>query len=84
MRHLLSFIFSLFAISAAAQNISGVVKDTRGNLLPGVSISLKDSYDGATTDSSGTFSFKTAEACSNIVCSKLLTNKEANAKAQVI
>ncbi|MGZ5221783.1 MAG: carboxypeptidase-like regulatory domain-containing protein, partial [Chitinophagaceae bacterium] len=41
--------------------VKGVVKNNRSKVLYGVSISLKDSYDGATTDSSGIFSFKTTE-----------------------
>ncbi|MGZ8558399.1 MAG: TonB-dependent receptor [Chitinophagaceae bacterium] len=41
--------------------VKGVVKSNRSKALYGVSISLKDTYDGATTDSSGIFSFKTME-----------------------
>src|SRR5215216_4488283 len=41
--------------------ILGVVRDSKTNPVPGASISIKDSYDGATTDSSGKFSFKTTE-----------------------
>ncbi|HKO82298.1 MAG TPA: TonB-dependent receptor, partial [Chitinophagaceae bacterium] len=41
--------------------IKGVVKNNRAKPLHGVSISLKDTYDGATTDSSGKFSFTTTE-----------------------
>ena len=41
--------------------ISGKMIDTKGNLLQGASISLKDSYDGTTTDSLGKFSFTTTE-----------------------
>ncbi len=41
--------------------IKGIVKDNKSKPLPGVSLSLKDTYDGATTDSSGRFSFKTSE-----------------------
>ena len=40
--------------------ISGKVSDKK-NPLPGVSITLKDTYDGAITDSLGRFSFKTSE-----------------------
>ena len=29
--------------------------------LPGISVTLKDTYDGTTTDSSGVFKFSTAE-----------------------
>jgi hypothetical protein len=40
--------------------IKGKVTDKK-NSLPGVSITLKETYDGATTDSSGNYSFKTSE-----------------------
>lgn len=41
--------------------ITGVVTDNKSRPIPGVSISIKDSYDGATTDSSGKYSFKTSD-----------------------
>jgi len=41
--------------------ISGTVKDTRGHPVRGASITIKDSYDGATVDSTGAFRFKTTE-----------------------
>src|SRR5450432_76509 len=41
--------------------ISGTVKDTKGHPVRGASISLKDSYDGAVSDSLGRFSFKSTE-----------------------
>ena len=41
--------------------ISGKVKDNKGIPVGGVSISLKDTYDGATSDSTGKYSFKTTE-----------------------
>jgi hypothetical protein len=44
----------------AQTTISGKVTDKK-NPLQGVSISLKNTYDGATTDSLGRFSFKTFE-----------------------
>ena len=44
----------------AQTTISGKVTDKK-NPLPLVSIVLKDTYDGATTDSSGKYSFKTTE-----------------------
>ncbi len=45
----------------AQTQISGVVKDHRGKPLAGVSIAIKDSYDGAVSDSTGKFSFKCFE-----------------------
>ncbi len=41
--------------------IKGVVKDNRSKPLHGVNVSLKDSYDGATTDSAGQYSFTTTD-----------------------
>jgi hypothetical protein len=41
--------------------VSGTVKDVKSKPIAGVSITIKDSYDGGTTDSLGKFSFKTTE-----------------------
>ena len=41
--------------------IKGSVKNNKGKSIYGVSLSLKETYDGATTDSSGNFSFLTTE-----------------------
>lgn len=55
------YFLSCFSNWLAAQTlITGRVSDKR-NPLPGVSITLKDTYDGATTDSSGNYSFTTDE-----------------------
>jgi len=56
---LLGFI-SGFA-SLGQVKISGKATDQKGKALAGVSIAIKDSYDGATTDSLGNFSFTTTE-----------------------
>ncbi|HVG40216.1 MAG TPA: TonB-dependent receptor, partial [Chitinophagaceae bacterium] len=62
MRHLF-FLLSLFIVTSltAQTTVKGVVKDAKSGFVPGVSIALKDTYDGATTDSLGQFSFKTTE-----------------------
>src|SRR6185437_4389395 len=44
----------------AQTKISGKVTDTKRKALAGISISIVDSYDGATTDSAGNFSFTTS------------------------
>jgi hypothetical protein len=52
----------LAGIKAAAQTeISGRIYSSKKKPLAGVNISIKDSYDGATSDSSGRFSFTTTE-----------------------
>ncbi len=45
----------------AQTTIRGVVKDNKNNPVAGASVSIKDSYDGATADSTGRYSFKTSE-----------------------
>jgi vitamin B12 transporter len=45
----------------AQTRITGQVTGDRHKPLTGVSISIKDSYDGATTDSTGHFQFSTSE-----------------------
>jgi hypothetical protein len=50
------------SVSLFAQvTISGKVKDNKGKPLPGASVSLKGSYDGAVVDSLGNFKFTTTE-----------------------
>lgn len=58
---LLILILTVGQLINAQVVIKGVVKDNRSKPLYGVNISLKDSYDGAISDSAGRFSFKTTE-----------------------
>lgn len=55
------------AISSGQVVITGKVKDNKGRPVPNVSISVKDSYDGGTSDSSGRYSFKTVESGEKIL-----------------
>lgn len=56
---LLQFIF--ITVLKGQTVLSGQVKDNKGKPIPGASITIKDSYDGATTDSTGAFKFTTTE-----------------------
>lgn len=69
MRKPLSLLIALLCciISLGQKRISGMVKDGRSIAVAGVSIYLKDTYDGATTDSSGRFAFTTTEAGAQIL-----------------
>jgi type IV secretory pathway TrbL component len=52
MRPLLILTAIFFSIITQAQvTVSGFARDTKGNPVAGVRISLKDTYDGAVTDS---------------------------------
>ncbi len=57
------FIFLLLACPAAAQTtlIKGRVTDASKNPLAGANILLRDTYDGATSDTEGNFQFETEE-----------------------
>ncbi len=62
MKRLLFLLLLAAAASANAQVlVKGTVTDTKDKPLAGASIVLKDTYDGATSDSLGNFSFSTAE-----------------------
>lgn len=56
---LTAFLFVLFNIhSVEAANVSGVVRDTKGKLLPGVIITIQESSVTATTSGAGEFSIQ--------------------------
>ena len=59
MKNLLVLLISLLGLSVQAQvKVQGKITDGKGKPVSGVSVTLKDTYDGATTDSLGNFSFK--------------------------
>ncbi len=58
------FFLLLFLLSQVLQAqtiLSGKIADGKKAGIPGASITIKDSYDGAVTDSSGNFKFTTTE-----------------------
>jgi hypothetical protein len=57
------FIFNLHA----QVTISGKLKDNKGRPMPGVTISIKDSYDGTIVDSLGKYKFTTTEKGEHIL-----------------
>lgn len=58
-----TFIISLIItqLVLGQTTIRGIVLDNKKKPVPGASVSIKDSYDGATADSAGRFSFKTTD-----------------------
>jgi vitamin B12 transporter len=58
----LSLCLILFGNIALSQiMVTGTIKDFKGRPVPGASISVKNSYDGATSDSSGNFHFSSLD-----------------------
>ena len=55
-------LISVFqTVSGQATIIKGMLKDNKMKPIAGASISIKDSYDGGTSDSTGKYTFKTTE-----------------------
>ena len=68
MKNFLLIAMMFFSMSVIAQTkITGYIYDHKGKPVPGVSISLKDTYEGAVSDSAGTFSFTTTETGSHVI-----------------
>ena len=69
MKKVALFILLFFQWHAlqAQITLSGTVKDGKGKALPGVSITLKDTYDGTVSDEEGKWSFETTETGSHLL-----------------
>ena len=62
MERLFIVLFLLISNCGTAQvSIHGKITDIHNKALPGISISIQNSYDGGTSDSLGNFSFVTTE-----------------------
>ena len=62
MKRIFILVLVVGGLAAKSQvKVSGRVSDIKNKPLAGASITLKNSYDGATTDSSGTYTFSTTE-----------------------
>jgi len=75
--HLLIFvlIFSCNNIVDAQGIISGKVTDRNDEILPGANVMVKGTYDGASTDTSGYFQFKTSESGNQIIMASFIGYK---------
>ena len=72
MRHFKKLILVLLTMMViqnltAQTTVKGALKDNKGKPVAGASISIKDSYDGATSDSAGNYSFKSMEKGSQLL-----------------
>lgn len=68
MKRSLLWILLLGGMGLQAQvRISGKVTDNKNKPLGGVSINIKDSYDGATSDSLGNYSFTSTEKGEHVI-----------------
>jgi hypothetical protein len=63
------------AVAQPLTNLSGRVVDTRNKAVAGANISIKNSYDGATSDSSGAFQFSTTDTGTHLLTVSSLNYK---------
>ena len=68
MKLYFTFLFIIATLAVNAQvTIKGKLTDNKGKAIAGVSIAIDDSYDGGTTDSTGSYSFVTNETGDKIL-----------------
>src|SRR5260221_12353999 len=60
---------------SAQTKIKGVVRDSKGEAIPGVNILVKGSYDGASSSDDGSFSFATEEKGAQIIAASFVGYK---------
>jgi outer membrane cobalamin receptor len=74
MKTLYTFAFLLIAfISNAQQTVSGTVTDGKNKPISGANVFIDGTYDGASTDESGNFSFQTSASGNQILVISSLT-----------
>jgi len=79
---LIASIIISFSIQAQVR-ITGTVKDNKNRILAGATITLKGTYDGGVTDSTGSFSFKTFEKGEKILSASMVGNKTVEQKINI-
>ena len=85
MKFLLTLLSCFVGLLSIAQvTISGKVTDNKNLPVKGVSITIKDTYDGSTSDSSGNFSFSTTENGSKILNVTMAGYSEFNSKIEIL
>ena len=84
MKAFLALVLIQWGVSANSQvRISGKIRDARNNPVGGASVTIKNSYDGATSDSLGNYSFTTTEKAGQIVEISIIGYKTAEEKITI-
>lgn len=72
-----TILLALIASSVFAQTkISGIVKDEKGEVIPGANVFIQDSYDGISSNVEGKFSFISDEKGSKILLATFVGYKQ--------
>ena len=81
---LIALILLLLPILAQAQTIvSGNIKDTKGETIPGANVYLKDTFDGTNSKVDGSFSFETFESGAQVLVVSFIGYKTVERPIQI-
>ncbi|MBC7873218.1 MAG: TonB-dependent receptor [Ferruginibacter sp.] len=80
---LIILVAGILQAASGQVTVKGVIKDNKAKPVAGVSISIKDSYDGGTSDSTGTYSFKTVEKGEQILVTSSIGYKPIEQKIKL-
>ena len=81
---LITLILLLLPVLAQSQTIiSGIVKDTKGETIPGANVYLKDTFDGTNSKVDGSFSFETFESGAQILVVSFISYKTEERPIQI-
>jgi len=84
MRTFLTFAFLLTASVVFSQTtISGIIRARNDGTLPGANVYLRGTYDGASSDASGKFSFKSAKNGNQILIAEFLGYEPFSVEVQL-
>ncbi len=83
MNRILLFIFLIPSFVFAQTKISGTISDKEGKPIPGANVFIKDTYDGASTDVNGKFSFATDETGEKILSASFLGFESSEQKVKL-
>lgn len=73
---LLLFLFSASALAQTTTTVSGKVIDNKERALAGVNVYIDGSYDGATTNDKGEFTFETTETGNKFIVATVLNYED--------
>ncbi|MGM5470050.1 TonB-dependent receptor [Flavobacteriaceae bacterium LMO-SS05] len=84
MQKVIMYVFCLSTlISVAQQTVTGKVTDNKGQPIVGANVYLEGTYDGDTTDESGSFSFTTEETGNQVVIISYLSYESSKITGDV-
>jgi iron complex outermembrane recepter protein len=83
VRKLLIVFALFFTYSSLAQNVTGIVKDDKGQVMQAVSVSLQGSSKGAVTDKSGAYTIKNVTAGKYVIVATFIGFKTSKKEVTV-